>query len=65
LRGLPARDGKTITQESSYDDPVRGPTVWRSVTRIVDDNTLEYEMYLISKGGKEEKMMEMTVTRTR
>jgi hypothetical protein len=33
------------------------------VTKIVDDNTLEYEMYLASKGGKEEKMMEMTVSR--
>jgi hypothetical protein len=33
------------------------------VTRIVDDNTLQYEMYLTSKGGKKEKMMEMTVTR--
>jgi hypothetical protein len=38
---------------------------WRSVTRIVGDNTLEYEMYLTPKGGKEEKMMEMTVTRKR
>ena len=39
--------------------------VGRSVTRIVADNTLEYEMYLTPKGGKEEKMMEMTVTRKR
>ena len=65
FEGTASADGKTITQESSYDDPVRGPTVWRSVTRIVDDNTLEYEMYLTSKEGKEEKMMEMTVTRKR
>ncbi len=65
FEGTASRDGKTITQESSYDDPVRGPTVWRSVTRIVDDNTLRYEMYLTSKGGKKEKMMEMTVTRKR
>ena len=36
---------------------------WRSVTRVVDNNTLEYEMYLTPKGGKEEKMMEMTVIR--
>jgi hypothetical protein len=63
FEGTASADGKIITQENSYDDPVRGPTVWRSVTRIVDDNTLEYEMYLTSKGGKEEKMMEMTVTR--
>ncbi len=63
FEGTASADGKTITQESSYDDPVRGPTVWRSVTRIVDSNTLEYEMFLTSKGGKEEKMMEMKVTR--
>ena len=65
FEGTASPDGKTITQKSNYDDPVRGPTVWRSVTRIVDDNTLGYEMYLTSKGGKEEKMMEMTVTRKR
>jgi hypothetical protein len=65
FEGTAGADGRTITQESSYDDPVRGPMVWRSVTRIVDDNTLEYEMVLIPKGGKEEKMMEMTVTRKR
>jgi len=63
FEGTASPDGKIITQESSYDDPVRGPTVWRSVTRIVDDNTLEYEMFLTPMGGKEEKMMEMTVTR--
>jgi hypothetical protein len=33
------------------------------VTRIKDDDTQEFEMYLTPKGGKEEKMMEMTVTR--
>jgi hypothetical protein len=65
FEGTASADGKTITQMSSYDDPVRGPTVWRSVTKIVDDNTMEYEMFLTSKGGKEEKMMEMTVTRKR
>ena len=61
--GTASRDGRTITQECSYDDPVRGPCVWRSVSKIKDDNTLEYEMFLTPKGGKEEKMMEMTVTR--
>ncbi len=65
FEGTASPDGKTITQESRYDDPVRGPTTWQSITRIVDDNTLEYEMYLTSKGGKKEKMMEMTVTRKR
>jgi hypothetical protein len=61
--GTGSSDGKTITQECSYDDPVKGPAVWRSVTRIKDDNTQEFEMFITPKGGKEEKMMEMTVAR--
>ncbi len=61
--GKGSADGRTITQECSYDDPVKGPAVWRSVTRIKDDNTLEFEMFITPKGGKEEKMMEMTVSR--
>ena len=65
FEGTGSADGRTITQESSYDDPVRGSMVWRSVTRIVDDNKVEYEMFLTPKGGKEEKMMEMTLTRKR
>jgi hypothetical protein len=36
---------------------------WRSVSRIVDDSTMTYEMYLTPKKGPEEKMMEMTMTR--
>jgi hypothetical protein len=63
FEGTASADGRTITQECSYDDPVRGPSVWRSVTRIKDDNTLEYEMFITPKGGKGEKMMEMTVAR--
>ncbi len=64
FEGTASADGKIITQACSYDDPVKGhDTLWRSVTRIRDDNTLEYEMYITPKGGKEEKMMEMTVTR--
>jgi hypothetical protein len=63
FRGTASADGKTITQECSYDDPIKGPSVWRSVTRITDDNTLEYAMFITPKGGKEEKMMEMTVAR--
>jgi hypothetical protein len=61
--GPASADGKTITQECSYDDPVKGPSVWRSVTRIKEDNTLELEMFITPQGGKEEKMMEMTVAR--
>jgi len=61
--GEGSADGRTITQECSYNDPVKGPAVWRSVTGIKDDNTLEFEMFITPKGGKEEKMMEMTVSR--
>jgi len=63
FEGTASADGKTITQECSYDDPVRGPSVWRSVTRIRDDNTLEFEMFIAPERGKDEKMMEMTVSR--
>ncbi len=63
FEGTASRDGRTITQECRYDDPVKGPSVWRSVTRIKDDDTMEFEMFLTPKGKKEEKMMEMTVTR--
>lgn len=61
--GKGSADGKTITQECSYDDPIKGPAVWRSVTSIKDDNTLEFEMFITPKGGTREKMMEMTVSR--
>ena len=63
FEGTASADGKTITQESSYDDPVRGPMKWRTVTRIVDDNSHLFEMYATDKGGKEEKMMEITYSR--
>lgn len=63
FEGKASPDGKSITQESHYDDPDKGPVIWRSVTRFVDENTLEYVMYLIADGGKAEKMSEMTVTR--
>ena len=63
FEGSAGPDGKTITQTCSYDDPVRGPLNWRSVTRIVDDNHLEFEMYTTDKSGREDRMGEMTYTR--
>ena len=65
FEGTASADGKTITQESRYDDPIKGPMKWRSVTKIVDDNTHVFEMYETDKRGKEEKMMEITYTRKR
>jgi hypothetical protein len=61
--GTASKDGRTITQTCSYDDPVRGPAVWRTVNRIRDDNTIEFEMFVTPRGKKEEKMMEMTIAR--
>ena len=65
FEGTASADGKTITQEARYDDPIRGPMKWRSVSRIVDDNNHMFEMYSTDKSGKEEKMMEITYTRKR
>jgi len=63
FEGTSDDDGRTITQHCRFDDAVRGPLKWRSVTRIVDDNTHRFEMYLTDKSDKEEKMMEITYTR--
>ncbi len=65
FEGTAGADGRTITQTCNYDDPVRGPVKWRSVTRIVNDDKLECEMYGTDRSGKEEKMAEMTYTRVR
>ena len=65
FEGTADADGNTITQECRFDDPVRGPVKWRSVTRIVGENTHLFEMYGTDKNGKEEKMMEITYTRKR
>jgi hypothetical protein len=64
FEGVASPDGNVITQECDYDDPVRGPSLWRTVTRIKDDNTVDFAMFLTPKGKKEEKMMEMTIERT-
>ncbi len=63
FEGTANRAGNIITQECRYDDPARGPAVWRTVTRVRDDNTVEFEMFLTPRGKKEEKMMEMTYSR--
>jgi hypothetical protein len=41
----------------------QGIMEWRSVTRLVDDNTYAVEMYGTDKSGKEKKLMEGTYTR--
>jgi len=64
FEGTADADGRTITQTCRSEDPIRGPMTWRSVTRIVDHDTHEFEMYgTYASGGREEKMMEITYTR--
>ena len=64
FEGTGSSDGSTITQTGGYDDPVRGPLTWRNVTRIVDDNTLEFRMYTVDSGGYEDEMAVLVYTRT-
>jgi hypothetical protein len=63
FEGTASTDGKTITQEARHDNPIKGPMTWRSVTKIVDDNSHLFELFGIGETGKEEKMMEITYTR--
>jgi hypothetical protein len=63
MEGTGSPDGKTITQEGSYDDPMEGSMKLRGVTKIVDTNTEIFEMYGTDKSGQETKMMEITYTR--
>ena len=63
MEGTASPDGKTITQRGRYDDPIEGPMMLRSVTKIVNNDTEIFEMYGTPKGGKERKMMEITYIR--
>jgi len=65
FEGTAGPDGKAITQHSRHDDPVRGPVTWRSVTRMVDENTHLFEMFGTDQTGREEMMFEITYTRKR
>lgn len=64
FEGTGSSDSSTITQTCSHDDPVRGPVTWRNVTRLVDDNTIEFRMYTIDGSGREDEMGKMVYTRT-
>lgn len=63
FEGTATPDEKQIIQTSHYDDPIQGPMDFRTVTTVMDENTLGFEMYSTGKTGKEEKMMEIIYTR--
>lgn len=60
-------DGKTLTWKYTYNCPIRKkPATMREVHRITGDNTMTLEMFGDDpKTGKEFKMMEIELTRTR
>ena len=63
FEGISSSDEHTIAMECRTEDPVRGSVRWRSMTRIVDDDTHLFEMYITDRSDKEQKMMEITYTR--
>ncbi len=63
----PAEDpaSKTITLNSSFDDPISGqPMPYKMVTKIIDDNSHTFSM-ISSKDGQEWTEMEITYTRAK
>ncbi len=62
LEGTASQDGRTISLESRFNDPIKGPGTWHLVTRIVDENTEVAEMRMTYESGAEEKC-ETTYTR--
>ncbi len=63
FEGVATKDPQTIVMECRTEDPARGPVKWRSVTKIMDEDTHLFEMYITDKSDKEQKMMEITYTR--
>lgn len=55
FEGTAGEDGRTITLESHFDDPVKGPMKLPCVVKLVDDNTEVFEMYMTDKNGNEER----------
>lgn len=55
---------KTFTEKGSFSCPIiQGQMPFRTITKIIDDNTHTYEMYMNDKDGKEFKSMEITYKR--
>ena len=55
---------KAMTEIGSFSCPMKGGMMgYRAVTKIIDENTHTYEMYMASPDGKEFRSMEITYTR--
>jgi len=62
FEGTAGPDGRTVSLESRFDDPLKGPGTWHLAIRIVDENTEVSEMRMMYERGGEEKC-ETTYTR--
>jgi len=54
--------GKVLTMKSTGMGPDGKPMEVKTVTKLVDPNTLVFSMYAVA-GGTETRMMEITYTR--
>ena len=54
---------KTITEKGEFTDPVDGVLSYRGVTKFINDNHFNYEMYISSPGGEEFHVMEINYSR--
>ena len=54
---------KTFSEKGSFSCPLKGETSFRGKTKIIDDDTFTYEMYMNDKDGKEFKSMEVDYKR--
>lgn len=63
FEGTASADGKTITLENRYNDPVKGAMKFRAVLTNISDNSFRFEMFGTDKTGKEAKMTESEYTR--
>jgi hypothetical protein len=63
MEGSGSADGKTINLSGRFEDPIKGPMLFRTVYRIIDQSKNTFEMYGTDKSGTEEKMMETAYTR--
>jgi hypothetical protein len=63
FEGSAGDDGKTITMEGHYDDPMAGPMKLRALTKMIDRDTEIFEMYGADKSGQEMKMLEIRYRR--
>lgn len=64
MEGTADASGKVVTFRGEMPDPPSGKLVKvRTVVRMIDDNTRDFEMYCPGPDGKEFRMMEMRYTR--